>query len=356
MPASLNRLWRCALCLSLLGFNFVLPQAIGVTLDELLNDCHPNVRKWATVVRVEHPETKPEFRFFHYKDSKDSVEFWPASTIKIYTVIAAVEWLNARNLPIESTIIFHRQLPTGKWIQDCARTVPEMVSEVFRRSSNEDYTLLLRMIGIDSINTQFLIPAKGFPHSALMRDYVTYRPVIYENEEPQKIVVQPADGSPTTFQHKWSGISYAEERGATVLSSKTGNCTSTHELADCLRRILFHEKLPKRERFEISAEQARWIREGDSERGLVGLENKLAGPCGWEKSGELVFPNARFFHKGGLISTYALDVCYVSDTDSGNHLILSLAAKSGKPQVIRDMALKIYRAAKGGAFAIVQDE
>jgi hypothetical protein len=82
----------------------------------------------------------------------------------------------------------------------------------------------------------------------------------------------------------------------------------------------------------------------------VGLRNKSAGPYGWEQSGEKVFPKARFYHKGGLISTYALDVCYLSDGASGNHLILSLAAQSGKPQVIRDMALKIYEAAKEGAF------
>jgi len=288
------------------------------------------------------------FHWLHYRDSKDSVEFWPASTIKLYTVIAAIELLNERHLPVDSTVSFSRQLPSGEWILDCSRTVPEMVSEVFRRSSNEDYTLLLRMIGIDAMNTRFLIPEKGFPHSALMRDYVTYRPVVYENNEPQRIRILAVTGESATYDHHWSGISYAQQRGATVISSTTGNCTSTRELADCLRRVLFHEKLPEAERFAITAEQARWICQGDPKRGIVGLENRFAGPAGWESSGETLFPNARFFHKGGLISTYALDVCYLSDADSDNHLILALAAETGKPQIIRDMALKIYQAEKAG--------
>ncbi len=317
-------------------------------LDTILADCHPKVRKWATVVRVENPTTKPTFRTFHLRDSESAVDFWPASTIKLYTVIAAVEWLNREILPIESTIVFSRKTEEGKWVQDCARTVPEMMSEVFRRSSNEDYTLLLRMVGIDWINTQFLIPAKGFPHSALMRDYVTYRPVIYENDEPQRIRVVPPKGNEKTFEHTWSGKSYAQERGATVLSSTTGNCTSTMELAECLRRVMFHEHLPKDERYAITTEQAKWIREGDKKRGVVGLENRSAGAYGWDKSGEVVFPKARYFHKAGYISSYALDLCYLTDEESDNHLILAVAAKTGDKDVPRAMARAIYEAAKAG--------
>ena len=317
-------------------------------LDRVLESCHPDVTKWATVIRVEKPETEPRFTWFHYGESEDAVDFWPASTIKLYTVVAALEWLNAESLPVESTAVFSRRAADGRWIQDCARTVPEMVSEVFRRSSNEDYTLLLRMLGIDAINTRFLIPEKGFPHSALMRDYVTYRPVVYVNEEPQRVVVIPESGEPKTFEHEWSGVSYAESRGATVLSKTTGNCTSTRELADCLRRVVFHERLPETERFAITDEQARWIRDGDPERGVVGLENRNAGAYGWKGSGEVVFPGARYFHKAGMISSYVLDVCYLTDDESGHHLILAVAAKTGETRVARDMALTIYRAADAG--------
>ncbi|MCB9892697.1 MAG: serine hydrolase [Planctomycetes bacterium] len=315
-------------------------------LDALLAPVHPDVAKWATVVRVQDPVGVPEFTWYELAKSRDAVDFWPASTIKLYAAIAAIEFLNGEGLPLDVTVSYARRLTSDRWVLDCARTVPEMISEVFRRSSNEDYTLLLRMLGIDRINTQFLIPAKGFPHSALMRDYVTYRPVVYENEEPQRITITTPEGKARVFEHTWSGISYAERRGATVLSSTTGNCTSTHELADCLRRVLFHDVLPEAERFALTSAQAKLLVEGDEERGLVGLRNREAGAYGWETSGELVFPNARYYHKAGLISTYALDVCYLADEASGTYLILALASRSGDPQVVRDMAKRIYEAAR----------
>ena len=319
-------------------------------LDSLLENVHPEIRKWASVIRVSNPKTRPKFTSHHYLTSEHAVDFWPASTIKLYTVVASLEWLNEQGLSEDTTLTFSHKNQNQEWVIDCARTYSEMVSEVFRRSSNEDYTLLLRTLGIDAINTRFLIPDKGFPHSALMRDYITHRPAVYENEEDQRIQASSPEGIRKAFEHQWSGISYSQQRGASVLSAETGNCTSTAELANCLRRLLFHEQIPKEERFEISARQARWICEGDPKRGITGLENRLAGPYGWQGSGALVFPNARYFHKAGLISSYALDLCYISDSESDHHLILALAAQSGKEPIIRDMALAIYQAAKSGAF------
>ena len=342
----LNRSLKIIIALAILPA--LTPIRAEEPLDSLLNPIYPEIQKWATVIRVNEPETAPVFTTTHFADSKDSVAFWPASTIKLYTVIAVLEWMNANRLPEDTSFTYSRQTSDKEWITDCSRTFIEMMSEVFRRSSNEDYTLLLRTLGIDAINTTFLIPAKGFPHSALMRDYVTYRPAVYENEEPQRIRAITPDGSIRYFEHRWSGTSYAAQRGATALSSTTGNCTSTAELADCLRRLIFHDSIPAPQRFAISTKQARLICEGDPDRGVIGLENRLAGAYGWQQSGELVFPKARFFHKAGLISTYALDVCYLTDPESDKHLILALAAHSGEEQVIRDMARTIYQAAKDG--------
>lgn len=320
--------------------------ASSLDLNMVLKDVHPDIRKWATVISVSNPDGPPTFTTSHLGNSGNQVDFWPASTIKLYTVIAGAEFLNSHGMPLDSTITFSRADSDGNYHRDCARVFTEMVSEVFRRSSNEDYTLLLRMMGIDYINTRFLVPERGFPHSALMRDYVTHRPVIYENDEPQRIGISSPDGTQKIIEHTWSRISYAESRGATILSSTTGNCTSTAELADCVRRLIFHDVLPVAERFNISSDQADFIIFGDKDRGLVGFENRLAGPYAWEQSGERVFPQARYFHKGGLISTYVLDIGYISDAESDTHIVFALAAFTGEEQVIRDMAAAIFNAAR----------
>jgi len=310
----------------------------AAVLDDLLGDISPDIKKWASVVLVRGEPSDPGFLWYHYRDSKDAVDFWPASTIKIYTVVAALEYINELEVPLDCVLAYEHGTDNG-WVLDSSRTMREMISEVFRRSSNEDYTLLLRFVGIDRINTQFLIPEKGFPHSALMRDYITYRPPLYVNEEPQRITLYASQRKPVQVQHRWSGTSYSEQRGATILSATTGNCTSTRELAECMRRIMFHKSLPPQERYKLTDEQVKFIIEGGN--GLTGLENQKAGAYAWNDAAEKVFPKARYFHKGGLISTYSLDVAYICDEASDTRFIVSLAAASGDTSTVRKMAHRI---------------
>ncbi|MBN1418200.1 MAG: amidohydrolase family protein [Planctomycetes bacterium] len=306
-------------------------------LDALLADLAPDVPKWASVVLIGDDAGQPTFAWHHLRDSADAVGFWPASTIKIYAVVAAFEALNDLGISMDCTLAFERKTE-GRWVLDAARTMREMTSEVFRRSSNEDYTLLLRFVGIDRINARFLTPERGFPHSALMRGYVRERPYVYIREEPQRITVRGSDRETAVVEHTWSGTSYAKARGATIISDTTGNSTSTRELAECLRRILFHEHLAPEERYRLSDGQVRFIREGGD--GLVGLENREAGAYAWAGAAE-VFPNARFFHKGGWIETYALDAAYIDDAESGTRLILAVATATGKTEVAKEMARRI---------------
>jgi hypothetical protein len=315
------------------------PHVSAASLDTLLDPIRPDVTKWASVLVIQQNNADCHFEWHHYRNSADAVDFWPASTIKIYTVVAALEYLNQLGMPTDSILIFERKTD-GQWRQDTSRSMREMISEVFRRSSNEDYTLLLRFVGIDRINTQFLIPERGFPHTALMRDYVTHRPVVYENTEPQRIRVLGGNGASRVVEHTWSGVSYAAQRGATILSGTTGNCTSTRELAECLRRIMFHERIPASERYQLTEEQLELIRFGKD--GLCGLENRKAGPYAWEGLRK-VFPQARYFHKAGLISNYCLDLAYVEDNETETRFILSLAARTGDEDSIREMAEVVAR-------------
>jgi hypothetical protein len=277
----------------------------------------------------------PKVSWHHYKNLPDARDFWPASCIKLYTVVAAVELLNELGMPLECVVAFERRLPDGRWILDAARSMKEMLGEIFRRSSNEDYTLLLRMVGLDRLNGKFLIPEKGFTASALMRGYVTGRPYSYQREEPQRITIH-GSGSSKVVEHTWGGTSYSEARGATIIDSRTGNVASTRDMAECLLKLVFHDKLAPSGRFSITSAQAEFILRGGD--GFVGMETKAAdsGPAAWKNGVEKVFPNARFYHKCGLISNYCLEVAYVDDNaDSGKQFLLVPVVNAGiatKPQ------------------------
>ncbi len=293
------------------------------------------------------PDGTLTFRTTHYKGEPDANDFWPASTIKLYAALAALELVTEMGLPLDVSIGFEHRDANNHWIMDCARTLREMLSEVFMRSSNEDYTLLLRITGLDRINTKFLTPERGFKKSALMRGYVTRRPYAYLPREPQRITFRTADGTTKIIEHTWAGHAWSEDRGATVFDSKTGNCTSTAEMADCLRRLMFHEQIPEAERFHITQEMADFIRYGGN--GLCGMETKGtdSGPFAWTKSGEAVYPSARFFHKCGHISNYILDLACLDDrSQSGRAVIIAASAATGEVPPIQTMCKALLEWAK----------
>jgi hypothetical protein len=314
-----------AVCSVLLAF------ARGSDFDAALEAAAPGVQKWATVCIVSRSvDGTASFAWHDYAESGWATDFWPASTIKLYAVLAALELVHEQGLPLESAAVFEHRTAEGRWVLDCARTIPEMLHAVFQRSSNEDYTLLLRLVGIDRINTQFLAPERGFPHSALMRGYVLDRPNVYVRTEPQRITLRGPDGKTVTIEHTWSGHSYSADRGATIFDAKTGNVTSPRELAECLRRVLFAESLPEKERYRISPAMLEFLRHGGD--GLCGLENKgeASGPHSWLDAADAVFPKARFYHKCGEISNYALEVACIDDSaQSGKQFILVPVVAAG---------------------------
>ena len=314
-----------------------IPAAGDPAFDAVVDTAVPDVGRRATVIIADKlPDGSLKFCTTHYKDDPAATDFWPASTIKLYAALAALEQVHAMGLPLDVSVAFEHKDDKGVWVLDSSRTLREMLSEVFIRSSNEDYTLLLRMTGRDAINSRFLIPDRGFKKSALMRGYVTARPWVYLPAEPQRITVRNQDGAAKSVEHTWGGRAWSEERGATIIDAKTGNVTTTEDMAECLRRVIFHEQIPEAERFQISQEMVDFLRYGGG--GLCGLETKGedGGAFAWQKSGEQIYPDARFFHKGGWISTYGLDLACLDDrTQSGRAVILAASVNTGNEDSIR---------------------
>ncbi len=311
---------------------------ITPSFDAAVDAVAPEVPRRASVILVDgKKDAAPVFREYHYRGEPDATDFWPASTIKIHAVLAALELVHEQGFPLDVTVSFEHRSDAGKWVLDCARTLREMIHEVFIRSSNEDYTLLLRMSGLDLLNGSFLTPERGFKKSALMRGYVSSRPHVYRKQEAQRITLRSGD-TVKSLEHQWTGRSYSAERGATVIDTETGNISSTADMARAVQRVLFSEYLPEAERWRISPEMLEFLRHGDGS--LTGFEtrNKDSGPYAWEQSGELVYPQAKFYHKCGLISNYVLDLACVDDRAlSGRAVIIAACAMTGKEETMRQL-------------------
>jgi hypothetical protein len=318
-------LWRL-----LMSSTLLIATARGdAALDRALDAIAPGTAKWATLGII---DAQGHATWMDYRDTGTQLNFWPASSIKLYAVIAALELLTEQGLDVDTTCTFHHRDGQGIWHIDAARTVREMMSEVFKRSSNEDYTLLLRLVGIDRINTQLFTPGRGFPSTALMRGYVKGRPHEYVRSEPQRIRLTSSDGkTQRVIEHTWSGRSYSKDRGCTIIDAEAGNVTSPRELAECLRRVFFHEQLAETERYHLSADQLAALRVGSD--GFTGLHMQVAstGPYAWTGAVQQLFPDAKFHHKPGMISNYALDAAYVDAGKVKFILVPVIAAGHASP-------------------------
>ena len=102
-----------------------------------------------------------------------------------------------------------------------------------------------------------------------------------------------------------------------MLDADTGNVTSARELADCLRRVLFHEVIPDSERFHLTAPQLNFLRHGAGDLKGLDTRGKDSGPSAWSGALELLWPAAKFYHKCGIISNYALEVACLDAREAG---------------------------------------
>jgi len=113
---------------------------------------------------------------------------------------------------------------------------------------------------------------------------------------------------------------------------------------------MFHEELSETERYRLTKEQVEFLQHGGA--GFCGLEtkDKDSAPSAWTNGVEKVFPQARFFHKCGWISSYALEVAYVEDRESGKRFIIVPVVAAGdesKPEKGQKLVGEMARVLSG---------
>src|SRR5689334_3138640 len=112
----------------------VLLLAVGVaraagdaSFDAAVDGAVPSVARRATVILADkQPDGSLTFHTTHYKGEGDANDFWPASTIKLYAALAALELVTELGLPLDVAVTFEHRDADNHWILDCARGMREM--------------------------------------------------------------------------------------------------------------------------------------------------------------------------------------------------------------------------------------
>jgi hypothetical protein len=157
-----------------------------------------------------------------------AVDFWPASSIKVLAALGALDFVRSLGFTGAATIAFDDGLPS--------QTLRSIYEPAIRDSSNYDYDLLVRIAGLDRLNSEFLTARNGFPVTSISRSYGGL----------------DFDESPAMILEEGGKRTYVPVRKAELAPEcGTGNCSNLFEMAESVRRIVLHDQIPMEQRFDL---------------------------------------------------------------------------------------------------------
>jgi len=227
--------------------------------------------------------------------------YWPASTVKLITAVAALQTMARLGQSGAARISFVDD--DGPYFG----TVRQLAFEAVRVSSNAAYNRTVLVTGFDELNDQIL-PAWGLHHTVLQRRYT----------RPPGVTELSLRHSPPM---RWTE---GEARGAIPARVGTGrhpecpnegNCTTLFELLEVLRRVVLHFELPPAERFELRDADADALR-----MAMLTSRSRMA------LGAEAAFGEVVVYNKTGTVpGDDRLDHGLVVQLETGRRFLLALA-------------------------------
>lgn len=278
----------------------------------------PEVGKGAQVLRA----------FEWHESGGDRENWWPASTLKIYPAIAALERTRALGFGPQVRLTFH--YPDAP----LQTTLKRLLQQALVQSNNQAFDRLVELSGWKRLHREFFTARKGLGTTVLLRSYggrikdaesglgvLGDSPAISLEEEGRKELRLPVEAR---VPGAWLASCPRKEWRENYAFETLGNCTTLRELSESMRRIALHEELPPRERFALVEADLRVLREvlaTPKPRG-DGMAEALRKGYG---EGRL-----EILHKPGFAYGWVSDVMFVSDPARRKRWVIAAAASPGR--------------------------
>ena len=231
----------------------------------------------------------PAYAFYEAGGGGFSDSFFPASSIKLLAALGALDFAHTLGL-------------TGDALIDGVWSIRDTYDAALRWSSNEDYDELVRIAGVERLNTQFL-PSHGYSSTAIQEPYGGDEQVV---TSPEMVLSQGGQD-----------VDVPERDGEADYGCNGGNCSTLFEMTDALRRVVLDGEIPAAERFDLDP--------GD----IAGLQDALAGAEGFIAPGvaDALGPDARIYTKPGWVPYLdCVETSLIVDPATGHRFLLGLSA------------------------------
>lgn len=309
----------------------------------------------------------PHFKSYSY-NLDDHRYFFPASTVKLPTLIFALEKINElkiAGLTSKSTMItgtdFDKQTKaeTDSSAQNGLPSIEHYIKKILLVSDNDAYNRLYEFVGRAEINQR--LKNHGLNTSRILNRYavkdteLTSRhtnPVQFLN---QGVIVYTQPGKydvadyPITLSNLSMGKAYLDSSDKLVnkpFNMTNRNAFSITDQQKVMRKLIFPEAFLAKEQFKLSAEDYRLIYTYMSKYPTESDFPKYSPDENWATSAKFLFygsdknskpdPDIRIFNKYGDSYGFIIDNAYFVDFENNVEFLLTAVIQSNEDEIYND--------------------
>jgi hypothetical protein len=297
----------------------------STTLQRLLakRGFRPTPTFKALVIAIEgSPEEGFSFHPYDYMGTSTHRDnWWPASTVKIFSAVAALQRAHAWGFGPRTNVTFHYEE------EDVTARLSTLVKRALTPSNNLAFDRLTEIAGSKYLHETLFTRKYGLQHTTLLRSYAhrLRNPETEEGDSRDSPKMTLKSGKKTktiqgrlyersTRSRKCFGLDKSNQpRSGPPFD---GNCTTLRDLAEIMIRVMLHEDLPASERFSLGPKALKVLRDAMSKRRSRGMNvvDGLKAGFGarttktWSKPGYALswFSDNVFIHVPGTDERYVV--------------------------------------------------
>lgn len=252
-------------------------------------------------------------RAYAWDDRAFEWQGWnPASTVKLFSAIGALERVRALGFGPAAKVTFH--YASG----DKAFTLQELMEQAVHRSDNLPHNRLVELAGFDNLNGKVL-KRLGIKDSYVMRAYQVTDWLAEGHDRSLR------EAPAITLKEGKKKKTLAAGHGKGTYPCEGAACTSLSDLAKTMCVMMLHEQLPARRRLALGgSEQSAHLKllRLSMDRKRDGFDDPV-----WDAF-EAAFPAPRFrlFRKAGYSQGWQSENMYVYAPGTRERWLITLAA------------------------------
>ncbi len=287
------------------------------TLGRLMKEhgFKPPQRFKAMVIEITFDATRTVVtreRAFDWNGTSSDRDGWnPASTVKLYAAIAALQRTRSLGFSARAAVTFH-----GK--KDFKTTVTQLVEDAIIKSDNLAYNRLVQLASFEALHGRFLVPSNGIHNSALMRAY--HASAWTALGESASLRSAP----PITLQEGKRSVKLEAENSKRAVECSAAACATLQDLAEASRRLMLQEQLPASESFDLERGDLLVLRR--AMRAERSRGNEMVDAFAEVFNDERV----RFYSKPGFSEDWFADNVYIFDPRVNQAWIVTMAGYPGR--------------------------